>query len=133
MNAIIEGEVVRFALAGKTVEFNVRVSKTLLEKNEFTLGTVVSCVVYPEKIGIGDCIIKEGHLIPVKNFPEEKEPYKTALALAVGDKVSVELEKSEGGTWTVAGIKHNPVKGQDVDDFLYSLEEILEERKRKKH
>jgi len=133
MNAIIDGEIVRFALAGKTVEFNVRVSKTLLEKNEFTLGTVVSCVVYPEKIGIGDCIIKEGHLIPVKNFPEEKEPYKTARALAVGDKVSVELKKNDADTWTVAGIKHNPVRGQDVDDFLYSLEEILEERESKKH
>jgi hypothetical protein len=92
---------------------------------------MVSCVVQPAKIQIGDCLIQHGHLTPVKNLPEDKEPYKTALCLAVGDNVAVELVKGDEGIWDVGGISLKPKLGQDVSDFLSGLEEILEERRKK--
>ena len=128
--SIIEGEVKRFAKSGKDVQFNIHVSQTIIDGNIFTIGTVISCVVPPAKIEIGDCIIKQGHLIPVKNLPEDKEPYKTALCLAEGDKVIVEMVKDDAG-WSVEGISHKPKLGQEVGEYLSSLEEILEERKKK--
>lgn len=128
---IIEGEVKRFAKSGDDVQFNVHVFKSIIDGEVFTIGNLVSCVVSPAKIEIGDCIIKEGHLIPVKNLPEDKEPYKTALCLAAGDKVIVEMVRDEPGVWQVEGISHKPDFGQEVGDFLSGLEEIIEERSKK--
>ena len=128
---IIEGEVSRFAMSGKDVCFNIEVAKSIIDGEVFTIGTTVSCVVQPAKIEIGDCLIKEGHLIPVKNLPEDKEPYKTALCLAVKDKVVVEMVKDDAGVWSVEGISHKPKLGQEVGDFLSGLEEIIEERSKK--
>ena len=128
---IIEGKVVRFAMSGKDVCFNIHVSQSIIDGEVFTIGTVVSCVVSPADIQIGDCLIKDGHLIPVQNLPEDKEPYKTALCLAVGDKVIVEMVKDDTGVWSVEGISHKPNLGQDVGEFLGSLEDIMEERRQK--
>ena len=129
--AIIEGEVSRFTMSGKDVQFNIEVAKSIIDGEVFTIGTMVSCVVQPAKIQIGDCLIQRGHLIPVKNLPEDKEPYKTALCLAVGDKVAVEMVKGDEGIWDVGGISLKPKLGQDVSDFLSGLEEIIEERRKK--
>lgn len=129
--AIIKGEVKRFAMSGKDVQFNIHVVESIIDGEIFTIGTVISCVVPPAKINISDCIIKEGHLIPVKNLPEDKEPYKTALCLAVGDYVIVEMVKDDAGVWSVEGISHKPKLEQDAGEFLGGLEEILEERRKK--
>lgn len=129
MKAIIEGTIVRFAMFGDGVEFSVRVSQTLIEKEVFTLGTVVNCVVQPPKLSMSDCIIKEGHVIPVPKEPVE--PLKTALCLSVRDKVTIEMEKNEKGSWEVVTIEQKPERGQNVDEFLRDVEEIIEDRRRK--
>ena len=129
--AIIEGEVKRFAMSGKDVQFNVQVSKSIIDGEVFTIGTVVSCVVSPAEIKIGDCLIWDGHLVPFQNLPEDKEPYKTALSLAVGDKVIVEMVKDDTGVWSIEGISHKPNLGQDAGEFLGSLEDIMKERRLK--
>lgn len=129
MKAIIEGTIVRFAMLGEAVDLSVRVAQTTIKKETFTLGTVVNCVVRPPKLTMGDCIIKEGHIIPVNNTPEE--PLKTALCLTVGDKVTITLEKTEKDVWEVSSVEQKPDRGQDVDEFLHCVEEIIEERRAK--
>jgi len=121
MEAIIEGKIVRFALLGDAIEFDVLVSKTIVHKETFTLGTTVNCVVKPPKLTISDCVIKDGHVIPVPK--KLTEPFKTARCLAVGDEVSVEFKKDKNGSWEVSAITHNPHRGQDVNEFLLCLEE----------
>lgn len=121
MNAIINGEIVRFSASCEMVEFSVSVSQTVIHDETFTLRTVVDCVVRPTQIELGDCVIRGSHVVLVPH--ELSEPLRTARCLAVGDKVSVNLKKNEDGTWEVKAINRTPKRGQDVSEYLQCLEE----------
>lgn len=118
-------------MSGKDVQFNIHVVESIIDGVVFTIGTVVSCVVPPADIQIGDCIIKEGHMIPVRNLPEDKEPYKTSLCLAVGDHVIVEMIKDDAGVWSVEGISHKPKLEQDAGEFSAGWKRFWKSAERK--
>lgn len=125
MNAIISGEIVRFSASCEVVEFSVSVSKTLINNKTFTLRTVVDCEVRPATSELGECVIKGSHVILVAR--EVSEPLRTARCLAVGDNVSIGLEK-KAGSWVVTTLTRYPKRGQEVGEFLQCLEEKVEKR-----
>jgi len=120
--AIIKGKVVRIAQLGNDVEFDVAVSESLIGGKTFTIGTVVNCVARLDTSRTNGFILKEGYFLPTP--AAFKEPIKTVKRLAMGDEVEVTCAKIKG-RWVTEKVVHKPKKGQDMGEFLKSLEELI--------
>jgi hypothetical protein len=113
--AILVGKVTRVAKLNKPsmVEFSAEISETKIGEEFFTIGDKLN--------------------FEVNTFVSQKGPIlKTMNNLAVGDKIEVEMEKSEAGKWEVAGLNHTPKRGRPAGDFLNDLEEKIAAREAKK-
>lgn len=118
MKAIIEGEVLRVAKFGASaVEFGVSVSSTLLDGVSFTIGTEINCKV--ENESDKHLSFMGSHVLP--NMAQINKPFEQASSLAAGDKIKLVMEKNADGVWKAVSIRVLPKQGQDVGEFLDTL------------
>lgn len=108
--AIMTGKITRVAkLCGsEATSFNIDVKETQMDETTFTIGTEVSC--------------------RVKNsVPHDAETGKVC-PVAVGDEVTLEMEKDPAKGWGVASLSVRRATGRPLKDFLSDLEEELDSR-----
>jgi hypothetical protein len=112
-NAILIGKVMRIAKLNKPsmMEVSVDVHETKIGGSTFTIGDKLN-------FEVNTFVSQKGCILETMNN------------LAVGDVITVEMEKSESG-WEVTSMSHTPDRGRPVGDFLNDLEEEIAARKAK--